>query len=839
MQVLVSKVAKELKLQEFQVNNAIKLLFEEQGTIPFVARYRKEMTGSMDEVQLRDVRDRYHYLSELEEDKKKYLAVIAEKAALDPEIQKIFPELKTKILNCDNKQTLDDLYLPFRPKRRTRAQVAREKGLKPLADMILADAPKINDLQVVAAAYVTPKDKISSLEPAKVVPDIQDALAGAQDIIAELISENADLRTKVRQMSFDTGRLVASRTEKSSEPEKSESSKKDFSANKKRNQDHYENYYTYNEAVKDAVGHRIMAVRRGEVEKALSLKIEVDEEAILSELKANFVAPLKPTKCVETWLHEVVADAYKRLISSSIETDIRLELKKRAEAEAINVFSQNLANLLMLPPLPRTIVMGIDPGLRTGSKIAVISETGALLDYAIIYPNYNDAKNANNAAARDKIKELIVRHKVEYLSIGNGTGSREIDHFIKETLDHFYMKSVKRAIVNESGASVYSTDDIAREEFPTLDPTIRSAVSIARRLQDPLAELVKIDPRSIGVGQYQHDVNVNHLSQSLKEVVESCVNNVGVNLNTASYKLLSYVSGIGATLAKNIVKHREANGPFLSRQDLYQVVGFGPKAFEQASGFLRVPQSHNPLDNSAVHPERYHLVETIVKDQSMTIEDILTNGEVIARIPWEKYVNDVVGMPTLVDIQGELIKPGRDPREDGSRLFYSDEISELSQLRPGMKLKGTVTNVTNFGAFVDIGVHQDGLVHISELADQFVKDPATIASVGKVLEVTIVDVDVPRKRISLSCKSNPELRKAGDTGHANDQAGGTDKNRSNRQGGAGYTSSGPGGPPQNRGGSGGSDRQHAHGHQARGRDSRPPAKPFTMDDLLSKFGKGK
>ena len=532
---------------------------------------------------------------------------------------------------------------------------------------------------------------------------------------------------------------------------------------------------------------------------------------------------------VKQWLVQTTDDAYNRLMGPSIETELRMMIKSQAEDEAINVFSKNLENLLLLPPIPGKVVMGIDPGIRTGSKLAVVDETGKLLGNATIYPDFRRDDTPKNKEAKMVLAGLLDKFKVTCIAIGNGTGSREIDRFVIEVLKEFNAQSIKRIVVNEAGASVYSTEDIAREEFPDLDPTIRSAVSIARRLQDPLAELVKITPRSIGVGQYQHDVNPSKLGKSLEEVVESCVNKVGVNVNTASYKLLGYVSGVGPALAKNIVSYRDSNGKFGSRQDLQNVSGFGPKAFLQAAGFIRIPGANHPLDDSGVHPERYEIVENIARDLKKDVREIIGKREIVDSIPWERYVTDTVGLPTLRDIASELIKPGRDPREDGARLMYSDEISEIEHLKPGMVLKGTVTNVTNFGAFVDIGVHQDGLVHISELSDQFIKDPSEVVAVGVVVTVKVLDVDVARRRISLTCKMGERQPQAGASAQ---QKGGSSQGRHGASGGQRSQD-------QHRGPRRDHDGPRSGGGQGQ-RSSKPPKQPeknFTMADLMAKFGK--
>lgn len=737
----IQKISAEFSLSPAHVAGAIKLMFEEDCTIPFVARYRKEVTGSMDEVNLRDIRDRYAVLVDLENTKVRYLKVVEEHCKSKPELAKKFPELKAKFLAAETKQQLDDLYLPFKPKRRTKAQAAREMGLEPLYKKIMEERATLSGLLDIAKEYLTPADA-KDIDPKLVVSTPEKALAGAGDILAETISENAELREIVRSISFDTAELVSTKIEYADPKEEPKTYHK------------YENYFEYREPISKTVSHRIMAIRRGEAEKCLRVSIDVNSERIMADLHKEVVAAEPTSNEVTAWMVSVLEDAYRRLLSPSIETEIRMKLKSSAEEEAIKVFSDNLENLLLLPPIPGKTVMGVDPGLRTGSKLTVIDATGKLLDHATIYPTPDRLEAPKTIEAKKVILHFIIKYGVEYLAIGNGTGSKEIDQVCISVIKENNLKDVKRLVVNESGASVYSTDEIAREEFPDLDPTIRSSVSIGRRLQDPLAELVKIDPRSIGVGQYQHDCNLTKLNRSLGETVESCVNRVGVNVNTASYKLLSYVSGISGTLAKNIVKHRNEKGAFAGRSDFQKVTGFGPKAFEQAAGFLRVPGSKNPLDNSGVHPERYAIIDSVVRDLGKDLFSIVGNSGVVETIAWEKYVNDEVGLPTLLDIGQELSKPGRDPRENGTRLTFSEDVSEITDLKIGMKLKGTVTNVTNFGAFVDIGVHQDGLIHVSELSDDFVSNPAEVVSVGDVVDITVLDVDIRKKRISLSRKSN-------------------------------------------------------------------------------------
>jgi uncharacterized protein len=753
---ILKQLSSELKLQAHQVNNTIKLLVEEECTIPFIARYRKEMTNSMDEVQIRDLRDRYNYLVELETNKEKYLKVVAEFCQKSPLYAGKFPELKKKFTACTTKQELEDLYLPFKPKRRTKAQIAREKGLEPLLEAILAQRASLNDLTTLAAAYVNVAD--TSIDATLKVPTSEAALSGAGDILAERVSETAEFRKMVRETSGQTGVLVSKKSDSadSAKSEEDELNSKLAGKGKKGEAHKYENYFDFRESIKSCPSHRIMAVRRGESEKVLRVGIEVDTAKILEDLTSAVIGTSSITPAVRAWMTQVADDCNRRLLAPSIETELRIELKNRAENDSIRVFTKNLENLLLLPPIPQKVVMGVDPGIRTGSKISVISETGSVLFHTTVYPDFKPSETIDSPKTKqtkDIIANTLRAHKVEYIAIGNGTGSREIDRIIRQVLKDGQFTDVKRLIVNESGASVYSADEIAREEFPDLDATIRSAISIARRLQDPLAELVKIDPRSIGVGQYQHDVNVTKLKLSLEEVVESCVNKVGVNINTASYKLLGYVSGIGSALAKAIVTHRDKNGRFMSRADVNKVPGFGPKAFEQAAGFLRVPESKNPLDNSGVHPERYAIVEQIAKDVGSSISDLVGKRTAVDAIHLEKYVSETVGLPTLRDIAAELIKPGRDPREDGIRLVYSDDVSEIEDLRQGMVLQGTVTNVTNFGAFIDIGVHQDGLIHISELSDQFVTDPSSVVAVGDVLSVRVLDCDKLKRRISLSAKT--------------------------------------------------------------------------------------
>jgi len=801
---IVPQITKELSLREFQVHNAVELLITDECTIPFVARYRKEKTGSLDEVALRSIRDRHLYLSELRQSIEKYLKVVDAHCQKDPKLKASFGTLKAKFENCQTKQELEDLYLPFKPKRRTRAQVAKEKGLEPLANNLMSKMNQITSTTTEAESFIAEhgptNEALAGLSP-------EEALKGASDILAEQFAETASYRSLVRKATTDTGFLVASKIDLAKTLTGKELKKAQDKLAK------YSSYFEYREPLTKAPAHRIMAVRRGEAEKLLKASIAVESEPMVTEILELITKEKSPTPEMKKWLAEVVEDCYKRLLSPSIETEVRLELKSMAEKEAIRVFSQNLEKLLLLPPTPNTVVLGVDPGLRTGSKLAAIDQTGKLLAHKVIYPIFDKPESPKTIEAKKSILKMIQDHKVNYLAIGNGTGGREINKLTIEVMKENKLDNVKKLFVNEAGASVYSTDEIAREEFPDLDPTIRSAVSIARRLQDPLAELVKIDPRSIGVGQYQHDINVTKLKKSLEEIVESCVNRVGVDINTASVSLLSYVSGVGPNLAKNIVSFRDDHGKFDSREQLQKITGLGPKAYTLAAGFLRVMNGTNPLDSSAVHPESYELVGKISTDLSVPLTDILGNQTFIDNIPLENYVSEEVGMPTLIDIAQELIKPGRDPREDNKLIEFSDDITEIRDLKVDMELQGSVTNVTNFGAFVDIGVHQDGLVHISELSNNFVKDPSTVVSVGDILTVRVIEVDAQRKRISLSCKSKQQPKSSA----------GTAKSKPNEK--QGHSSRSGARSPKN--------------NPKSSQSNRRPAKPaFTLDDLVNKFNKG-
>jgi uncharacterized protein len=702
------KIAAELGLRVPQVRAALELLGG-GNTIPFIARYRKEATGELDEVQLRDVRDRHEYLTELDERRAAILKSIDEQG-------KLTPELRAAVGRAETKQALEDLYLPYKPRRRTRATIAAERGLGPLAELLWAGRTSDAELHEAAAAFV---------DPEKQVAGVDDALAGARDIVAERVSDDAATRAYVREQVREKG-VLESRAARGKEGEVSK----------------FQDYYDFSGPVKTLPGHRVLAVRRGEAEEFLTARIVAPDEEILAVLRRKYTADHRAPE----QMGQAVDDAYRRLVSPSVEVEVRMELKTRADEEAIAIFGKNLEALLLAPPAGERTVLGIDPGYRTGCKLAVVSRTGALLATGHVYLHQEDR-------ARRDLARIVEEHGVELVAVGNGTASRETEKLAKEAVRE--IPAERRPVVvmvNEAGASVYSASDLAREELPELDLTLRSAVSIARRLQDPLAELVKIDPKSIGVGQYQHDVSQVKLKRRLDETVESCVNRVGVELNTASPALLGYVAGIGPTVAQKIVRHRDSAGPFRSRAEATKVPGLGPKTFEQAAGFLRVRGGEHPLDASAVHPERYALVERIAADVGVRLESLVGNEAAVAKIEPRRYVGDGVGLPTLEDILAELRKPGRDPRQAFEAPVFRDDVQTLEDLKEGMTLQGTVTNVVAFGAFVDVGVHQDGLVHVSELSNRFVKDPNQVVRPGDRVTVRVLSVDVKRQRIALSMK---------------------------------------------------------------------------------------
>ena len=705
---IIKKISEELNVKEWQVQAAVELI-DEGCTIPFIARYRKEKTGSLNDEVLRNLGERLTYLRNLEEKKAQVISAIESQEKMTPELKKQIEEAQTMV-------AVEDLYRPYRPKRRTRAMIARERGLEPLAQIIASQLVK-QPLAEVAAAYITED-----------VPDVQAALSGASDILAEQISDEADYRTAIRKMTFNEGIL---RTEAKKPEEKFV----------------YEMYYDYSEPVKRVVGHRILAINRGEKEKILTVTLETPETEILTWLEKRVIHKNEPE--TTEFLRQMLQDSYRRLIAPAIEREIRNELTEKAEDGAIKVFGKNLTQLLMQPPIAGVTVLGWDPAFRTGCKLAVVDPTGKVLDTTVIYPTAPTTP-AKIAAAKETLKKLIRKYHVELISLGNGTASRESEAVIAETL-HEIPEEVAYVITNEAGASVYSASKLATEEFPHFDVGQRSAASIARRVQDPLAELVKIDPKAIGVGQYQHDMNQKKLGDTLGGVVEDCVNRVGVELNTASASLLEYVSGINKTLAKNIVAYREENGRFLSRKDLLKVAKLGPKAFEQCAGFLRINGGKDPLDNTGIHPESYDAAKKLLKEMGMKPEDIANGPSAFFIKDYKKLADKLeIGEPTLRDMVKELSSPGRDPREDMPLPVLRSDVLDMKDLKEGMILKGTVRNVIDFGAFVDIGVHQDGLVHISRMTKKFIKHPLEVVSVGDVVEVKVISVDVAKKRIGLS-----------------------------------------------------------------------------------------
>ena len=703
----INIIAKELAVKTSQVIAAASLL-DEGATVPFIARYRKEATGTLDEVAVAAVRDRLEQLRELDKRREAILKSLEERNLLTD-------ELKAKIEAADAMTALEDIYLPFRPKRRTRATIAKEKGLEPLALMIFEQGEI--DPETEAALFINAEKGVESADA---------ALAGARDIIAEWVSEDQQAREKMRGL-FSSKGMMRSKVVSGKEEEGIK----------------YKDYYEWEEPVSKAPSHRILAIRRGESEGFLILRILPPEDEALAMLESLF---LKGSSPASEQVKAAVHDSYKRLLMSSMEGETRLAAKKRADEEAIRVFVENLRQLLLAPPLGGKNILAIDPGFRTGCKVVCLDRQGKLLHNDTIYPVFSDKKVTEAAG---KVRELCERFGIEAIAIGNGTAGRETETFIKGL---GLPREINVVMVNESGASIYSASEAAREEFPDYDVTVRGSVSIGRRLMDPLAELVKIDPKSIGVGQYQHDVDQTALKKSLDDVVISCVNRVGVEVNTASKQLLTYVSGLGPQLAKGIVEYRNEHGPFASREQLRKVPRLGPKAFEQAAGFLRIREGENPLDSSAVHPESYHIVDAMAKDTGCSLIDLMRD-DIRKHIDLSRYVTDTVGMPTLTDIMNELAKPGRDPREQFEAFGFAEGIEKIEDVKPGMKLPGIVTNITAFGAFVDIGVHQDGLVHVSEISDRFVKNPSDAVKVHQKVTVTVLEVDLQRKRISLSMKS--------------------------------------------------------------------------------------
>ncbi len=703
----VQRIATELELGHHQVEAVIELL-DDGATVPFIARYRKEATGSLDEVQIMNIRDRIAQLRDLDKRRQAILKSLEERDLLDD-------DLREKIEAALTMAELEDIYLPFKPKRRTRATIAREKGLEPLAEMIFAQE-KIN-LRAEAEKYIDPEKEVQTAE---------DALQGARDIVAEWVNEDGTARSRIREIFKDKGRMIS----KVGRGKEEEAFK-------------YRDYFDWEEPIKRIASHRVLAVMRGEKEGLLSLHILPPEEIAISILNRLFVDGNSESS---QQVKEAVQDSYKRLLAPSMETEIRNGLKEWADDEAIEVFSSNLRQLLLSPPLGQKNTLAIDPGFRTGCKVVCLDEFGNLMYNTTIFPHEPDFKEEESAAA---IMTLCQRFKIEAIAIGNGTAGRETETFVRK-LD--LPDNIVIVMVNEAGASVYSASEVAREEFPDLDLTVRGAISIGRRLMDPLAELVKIDPKSIGVGQYQHDVDQGKLKAGLDDTVMSCVNAVGVELNTASKQLLTYVSGLGPHLARQIIAYRDKQESFKSRQALMDVPKFGPKAFEQAAGFLRIRDAENPLDKSAVHPESYHIVERMAKDLGCRVEDLMQDENLRSRIDLKKYQTDKVGMPTLEDIMLELAKPGRDPREKFEPFSFAENVHTVDDLKEGMVLPGIITNVTNFGAFVDIGVHQDGLVHKSQLADRYVENPSEYVFVNQQVKVKVLSIDIERNRIALSMK---------------------------------------------------------------------------------------
>lgn len=705
--IYAKMIGKALGLSERSVTNTLQLI-DEGCTIPFISRYRKERTGNLDEVQITAISDAYDKLKEISKRKDTVVKTITEQGKMTDDLQR-------RIDACWDANELEDIYMPFKPKRRTKAQVAREQGLEPLSLILMMQRER--NIEAAAQRFVK-----------EGVKDVAAAIKGAQDIVAEMVSEDERSRQQVRS-SFRREAIITSKVVKA-KADSEEAAK-------------YSDYFDFSEPLRRCSSHRLLAMRRGENEGILRISISADDEVCLDKLKRQFVHGFGPCQAL---VGEAVEDAYKRLLKPSIETEFANMSKEKADDEAIGVFAENLRQLLLSAPLGQKRVMGIDPGFRTGCKVVCLDAQGNLLHHEAIFPH--PPVNKASVAAH-QVEQMVEKYNIEAIAIGNGTASRETTQFVKQLQ---FGHDVKQFVVSEDGASVYSASKTARDEFPDEDVTVRGAVSIGRRLMDPLAELVKIDPKSIGVGQYQHDVDQSKLKKSLDQTVESCVNLVGVNLNTASQHLLTYVSGLGPTLAKNIVEYRKANGAFASRAQLKKVARLGPSAFEQCAGFLRIPGARNPLDNSAVHPESYHIVEQMAKDNHCTVAQLIGDAAKRKAVDIKKYVTDTVGMPTLTDIMAELEKPGRDPREQIEEFEFDKNVTSVDDLVAGMVLPGIVTNITNFGAFVDVGVHQDGLVHVSQLADRYVADPTQVVKLHQHVKVRVVEVDRKRNRISLSMK---------------------------------------------------------------------------------------
>lgn len=705
-------IAAELKLEEWRVSKALEL-FDQGGTVPFIARYRKDQTGTLNELELRDIQHRREYLQELLDRKETILKSVEEQG-------KLTPELRAQIEACSDKTKLEDIYAPYKPKKRTRATIAKELGLEPLAEVIFAQKDTDNPPETLALPFLSEE---------KGLVDAKAAINGACDILAEMVADNAEYREYLRSAVEKAGVMVSK-------------VKKEFEGKETK----FKDYYDFSEPIAKIPSHRMLALRRGEKEKVLRLTLEVPDSEMVAYLRGKVITGESVWK---PYLEAMCEDAWTRLLKSSIESAVRLVFKEAAELEAFKVFTKNLRDVLLAPPAGHKAVLALDPGFRTGCKVAVLDENGKFIDHGVIYP-HEPKKDESGAAVY--LMQLIDKYKIDLIAIGNGTASRETDSFCTKLSLKFKGKVPPRVIVNEAGASIYSASMLAIEEFPNEDVTTRGAISIGRRLQDPLAELVKVDPKSIGVGQYQHDVNQRELQKRLDEVVESCVNQVGVDVNSASAPLLGHVAGLSKAISDGIVKYREENGAFRSREDLKKVKGFGPKAFEQAAGFMRIPGAENPLDDSAVHPENYALVEKIAEKAGLQVSELVGNAAVVKGIDVSEFISDEVGENTLKDIVAELEKPSRDPRKEFRYAKFDDKIQSVNDLVTGSWMEGVVTNVANFGAFVDIGVHQDGLVHVSELSEKFVNDAKTVLTVGDVVKVRVVAVDAAQKRISLSMK---------------------------------------------------------------------------------------
>jgi uncharacterized protein len=828
---LLTRIAGELKLPRAGVA-ATAALLAEGNTVPFIARYRKELTGSLDEVQIRAVEDRVAYFKDLLDRRATVLKSIHDQGRLTD-------ELRARIEACWVKAELEDLYLPYKPKKRTKAMVAKERGLEPLLDALLGDATGADPLMLAAPFMKEGEEGLATAS---------ECVEGAGHILAERLAEDADLRQMLRHEFKEKGVLRSTLREEKKESKESL---------------RFKPYWDFSEPIRKIPSHRLLALRRGEKEEVLTVKLEVDRESLVSRLVA--AVPVNPASGYRASLHAVAEDAFDRLLAPSIEVEVRMEAKRAADTEAISVFQTNLDHLLLAPPAGQRCTLGVDPGIRTGCKLAVINRLGQFMEEAVIYPL---EPKRDFEGSRAILEALAAKYPIEAITVGNGTGGREVEAFLKEWLKDTGRRDVICVSVSESGASVYSASDIAREEFPELDLTVRGAISIARRFQDPLAELVKVEPKSIGVGQYQHDVNQTALKKGLDDVVESCVNRVGVDLNSASYKLLSYVAGIGEGLAKNIVAHRFEKGAFRSREQLLEIPRFGERAFQQAAGFLRIRGGENPLDASAVHPEAYPVVQRICQLTGKTVPELIGNDAVLDALDPKLFVDERFGVETVKDILAELKKPGRDPRQQFEAVQFREGVNKPEDLEVGMELQGIVTNVTDFGAFVDVGVHQDGLVHLSEISHQFVKKASDKLSVGQVVKVKVLALDLPAKRIALSIKAllpapahahhprppRPESRGPRPEGQGRPQgprpAGGPREARPERQGQPrGLRPEGPAGEPRPQGGPRPQgerrprpDRRPDRPAEPRVMRSEPPAAPVkdgaSLHDLMAKFSKG-